>query len=59
MVNIYVWAIIGAASTAAPLYSKYKQLCQFSDIFAPILTVLPCQFHQYIGATDMVAPRYW
>ncbi len=59
IVNISVWAIIGAASTAAPLYSKYKQLCKFSDMFAPILMVLTCQFHQYIGATDMVASVYW
>jgi hypothetical protein len=59
MVNISVWAIIGAASTAALLYSKYKQLCKFSDMFAPLLMVLPCRFHQYIGATDMVAPIYW
>jgi hypothetical protein len=28
----------------------------FDQLFAPILMVLPCQLHQYIGATDMV---YW
>ncbi len=30
----------------------------FDHMFAPILMVLPCQLHQYIGATDMVVPLY-
>jgi hypothetical protein len=59
MVNISVWAIIGATYTVASFYSKYSHYCQFFHMFAPIKIVQLAKLHQFIGATDMVAPIDW
>jgi hypothetical protein len=51
--------VIGAANTAATLYSTYYQFSQFLGLVCTNILVLLAQLHQYIGATDIVAPTYW
>jgi hypothetical protein len=59
MITSSVWAIIGAANTAAPFYSSANTFVNFDYVFAPILMVQLTKLSQYIGAWYMVAPIYW
>ncbi len=56
MVNISVWAVFGAANTAAPLYSPVLTIISILTICLQNLLVLLAQLHQYTCATDIVAP---
>ncbi len=48
VVNISVWAVFGAANTAAPLYTPVLT----------IISILTICLHQFIGAASTVTPIY-